>query len=103
MGVILISLSPIGVLAGLGILRFRRQPSITPMSWWYAHMTAILGAGIAFHTAFFVFGAARYLTLPGLAQVVPWVAPTLMMPPLILRVPREMLGWTLARPAAESW
>lgn len=74
--VILFALSPIGFVAGLGILSFRRNPRSTPRAWWYAHMIAILGAGIAFHTAFAVFGASRWIQWSGPAQVIPWIAPT---------------------------
>jgi hypothetical protein len=58
--IILLSLSPIGFVAGIGILSFRRNPRKTPRAWWYAHMVAIIGAGFAFHTAFAVFGASRW-------------------------------------------
>ena len=40
-------------------------------------MGATLGAGIAFHTAFAVFGMRRVLELPGtgLLGVLPWILP----------------------------
>ena len=42
-----------------------------------SHLSAMIGAGIASHTAFFVFGANRYLNdlLVGHWQLVPWIAP----------------------------
>jgi hypothetical protein len=84
---ILISLSPIGFVAGSGILSFRRSPKKTPRAWWYAHMVAIIGAGIAFHTAFAVFGASRWIRLSGPLQILPWIAPTLIgVPGMILWV-----------------
>ena len=87
--IILLSLSPIGFVAGLGILTFRRDPAKTPRAWWYAHMVAILGAGIAFHTAFAVFGASRWIQLTGPLQIVPWIAPTLIgVPGMIFWVGR---------------
>ncbi len=42
-----------------------------------SHLSAMIGAGIASHTAFFVFGANRFLgeLLVGNWQLVPWIAP----------------------------
>lgn len=75
--ILLYALSPIGVLNGTGILRYMRASSISKREWWYEHMGAMLGAGIAFHTAFAVFGANRLfeINLDGFLQVVPWVLP----------------------------
>ena len=43
-------------------------------------MGAILGGGIAFHTAFLVLGAGRLIGLrfDGLAGVIPWILPSLI-------------------------
>jgi len=59
-------------------LKYILRPRPTPMAWWYQHMGAMLGAGIAFHTAFLVFGSARLfgLQLSGPWQVVPWLLPS---------------------------
>jgi hypothetical protein len=75
--VLLFALSPIGLLTGTGILRYIRAGAVSPRVWWYEHMGAMLGAGIAFHTAFAVFGATRLFDvgLTGALSVVPWVAP----------------------------
>ncbi len=50
------------------------------MAWWYEHMGAMLGGGIAFHTAFLVIGAGRLLgvQLTGFTAVVPWILPSLI-------------------------
>ncbi len=42
-----------------------------------SHLTSMIGAGIASHTAFMVFGANRFLgeLLTGSWQLVPWIAP----------------------------
>ncbi len=74
------ALSPIGFLTGLGNLRYARRPLATRMAWWYEHMGAMLGGGIAFHTAFMVLGAGRLLgfQLTGLAAVIPWVVPSII-------------------------
>ena len=71
------ALSPIGVLVGLGNLRFARRPYESPMSWWYEHMRSMLAGGIAFHTAFLVIGAGRLLGtyFTGSYAVIPWVLP----------------------------
>lgn len=73
-------------LTGLGIfgafdsrktLRLFAKTEHGPMDWWYLHMESMLGLGIAFHTAFFVFGGSRiWGELPGLWAVVPWILPT---------------------------
>jgi hypothetical protein len=74
------ALSPIGLLVGLGNLRFARRPSGSHMSWWYEHMRSMLAGGIAFHTAFLVIGAGRLFAahLAGAAAVIPWVLPSVI-------------------------
>jgi hypothetical protein len=78
--VVLLALSPVGVLGGIGILKdmYRRPPE--KMAWWYAQLGAMLGAGIAFHTAFLVFGSRVVLDLSILGPFnwVPWVLPALI-------------------------
>ena len=75
--IILLALSPVGFLTGKQILEyvFRRPPE--KMAWFYAHMNAMLGAGIAFHTAFLVFGSRIVLDLTILGDFnwVPWILP----------------------------
>lgn len=46
-------------------------------AWLYQHVWQMCGTGIAFHTAFFVFGANRMFgfQLPGAWALAPWVAP----------------------------
>ena len=55
-------------------------------AWMYEHIGAMLGSGIAFHTAFAVFGSAQLIdiNLAGWLQVVPWIAPTIIGIPAIL-------------------
>jgi hypothetical protein len=74
------ALSPVGVLVGIGQLRYARRRPASHMAWWYEHMGAMIGGGIAFHTAFFVLGAARLtgIQFSGLAAVVPWILPALV-------------------------
>jgi hypothetical protein len=74
------ALSPIGILVGYRNLRYARRPNASHMSWWYEHMRAMLGGGIAFHTAFLVIGAGRSLSahLTGWTAIVPWVLPAIV-------------------------
>jgi len=79
--------SPMAVLfyifAGLCIvtagtnLRFCLKRKVTRGEQIIAHIGGLVGAGIGSHTAFFVFGASRYLSefLSGYAGMIPWVLP----------------------------
>lgn len=75
--IVLFALSPLGLGTGFGILKAIRggRPERTP--WIHEHLEAMLGAGIAYHTAFVVFGASRLfdIGLTGPMAVVPWVLP----------------------------
>ena len=77
---ILLALSFIGLLQGRGILRYVSRPAASPRAWLVEHLSAMLAAGIAFHTAFAVFGATRFfgLTLTGPLAVLPWILPALL-------------------------
>ena len=76
---LLLSLSPIGFLNALAMQRYVNRTHIK-MQWLYTHLGSILGAGIVFHTAFFVFGANRLgiLALPAHLQLIPWLAPAII-------------------------
>lgn len=73
-----VMLGIVGVFGTWSDLRYILRPRPSPMAWWYAHMEAMLGVGIAFHTAFAVFGANRLfsLDLPGAWKLVPWILPS---------------------------
>jgi hypothetical protein len=45
--------------------------------WVIAHLSSIIGAGIASYTAFFVFGGNRFMAqiFDGQLMMIPWVAP----------------------------
>ena len=77
MTTLLLALSPIGLSTGWGILRYLGGADPSPRAWFYEHMGATLGAGIAFHTAFAVFGMRRIFEVPGtgLMSILPWVLP----------------------------
>ena len=68
-------------------------------------MGATLGAGIAFHTAFAVFGMRRFVDLSnaGLLSILPWVLPAAIGIPatsLWQRHYRRKFGEAPVRPAA---
>ena len=77
---LLLGLSPIGLFTGSSMLRLMRNPGAQHMGWLYSHLGSMLGAGIAFHTAFIVFGAQRLWAyeLAGPLAVVPWLLPTVV-------------------------
>jgi len=58
-------------------LRFCLKRKVTRGEQIVAHISGIIGAGIGSHTAFFVFGANRFLAehLTGYASIIPWVLP----------------------------
>ena len=61
-------------------LRFCVKPKVTRAEQIVAHLSAIIGAGIGAHTAFFVFGASHALAsvLSGYMTMIPWVLPGLV-------------------------
>lgn len=81
--ILLFALSPIGIISGIDILRYIRGKKTSKREWMYEHLGAMLGAGIAFHTAFFVFGASQLFNISGPLSVIPWIAPTLIGIPTI--------------------
>ncbi len=83
---ILLGLSPVGLVTGSGMLRLMRRPGARRMGWFYSHLGSMLGGGIAFHTAFAVFGAQRLWVyeLAGPLAVVPWLLPTAVGIPAIV-------------------
>ena len=83
---ILMGLSPVGFFTGSNLLRYMRNPGARPMGWLYSHLGSMLGGGIAFHTAFAVFGVQRLITyeLTGPLAVLPWLLPTIVGVPAII-------------------
>jgi hypothetical protein len=84
--ILLLALSPIGLGTGMGNLRYMRSGTPTKRGWMYEHLGAMLGSGIAFHTAFAVFGSTRLfdIGLTGWIAVIPWVAPAAIGIPAIV-------------------
>jgi len=83
---VLLGMSPIGLVTGRRMLRLMRDPGGQRMGWFYSHMASMLGAGIAFHTAFIVFGAQRLRAyeIEGPLAIVPWILPTVVGVPAIV-------------------
>ncbi|MDE0247864.1 MAG: hypothetical protein OXO56_08045 [Gammaproteobacteria bacterium] len=83
---ILLGMSPIGLFTGWSMLRFMRDPERERMGWFYSHLGSMLGGGIAFHTAFIVFGAQRFWAyeIEGRLAVLPWILPTVVGIPAIV-------------------
>ena len=75
--IILLALSPIGIGTGSGILRYLTGKVASPKQWLYEHLGGMIGAGIAFHTAFAVVGFGRLFDYrpEGWLGVLPWVLP----------------------------
>lgn len=78
--ILLYALSPLGLFVGSGNLGFMNLQRPSPRAWFYEHMGAMLGAGIAFHTAFAVFGMTRLfdIGISGWVAVIPWVLPAIV-------------------------
>ena len=78
--ILLYALSPIGFGVGGGNLRYMNKPPESPRAWLYEHLGAMIGSGIAFHTAFAVFGSTRLfdIGLTGWIAVIPWVLPAMI-------------------------
>jgi hypothetical protein len=75
--VVLLVLSPLGIFGAAWIFKYMYRRPPEKMAWWYEHMGAMFVAGIAFHTAFLVFGSRVVIDLSVLGPYnwVPWVLP----------------------------
>lgn len=82
---VLIVLGVIGLQSSMSHFQFIRNPRSSRMAWWYKHMECMLGIGVGFYTAFFVFGATRLfeIELLGWKAFIPWVMPALIGGPAI--------------------
>lgn len=83
---ILLGMSPIGIFTGRRMRRLMRDPGGQRKGWFYSHLASMLGSGIAFHTAFLVFGAQRFWAyeIEGWLAIVPWILPTVVGVPAIV-------------------
>lgn len=83
---VLLGLSPVGIITGFTMLWYMRNADAQPMGWLFGHLGAMLGGGIAFHTAFAVFGAQRLFSyeISGPLALAPWLLPTIIGIPAII-------------------
>jgi uncharacterized membrane protein len=72
----------VGIFLGFTQLRYWLRPPQTKMSWFFEHMTSMMGCCIATITAFTVFGAPRLLHLESTSPLI-WFLPTIVMVPII--------------------
>lgn len=78
--VIMFALSPIGLVNFWTMRRHLLAPEREARAWFFEHMGHALGLGIAFHAAFFVFGARSVFSqwLVGFWGLLPWLAPVVI-------------------------
>lgn len=88
--IVLFALSPIGIVVGADIWRFLASAGTDRTGWLFSHMMAMIGGGIAFHTAFAVFGSQRLFSysLRGPVAILPWILPALIGTPASLLAQR---------------
>ena len=84
--IVLIALGIVGVASGKDTLKYIGGTKTGPLAWKIEHLGAMLGAGIAYHTAFAVFGMTRIaeLALERWLLLVPWLLPTVVGIPAII-------------------
>lgn len=87
---LLVILGGIGAWGTWADLRYVLRPPAFHMAWFCKHLECMLGGGIAFYTAFLVFGASRLyeklgIHLPGMWNLVPWILPSAIGIPLVSR------------------
>lgn len=85
---ICVALGLLGVFSTCADLRYVFRTNQQRMDWFCKHMECMLGTGIAFYTAFLVFGARTLyeklgIELHGAWHVLPWVLPAALGLPLI--------------------
>lgn len=92
--ILLYALSPLGFLIGIETISFQRRGNSSPNHWVAEHVDGMMGSGIAFHTAFFVFGAGQIFE-PLLAdspiQILPWILPAVIGIPVTMLWKRRIL------------
>lgn len=86
LSVLFLLLSPVGLFLGGHMLRVMSRPPAHPKVWVLEHMGAMMGAGIAFHTAFAVFGLGRLFGLApqGTWWFLPWILPAAIGIPITI-------------------
>ena len=76
-GLLPVLLTWVGVSDSRKNLQFLSEPSVPEHAWIGKHIESMIGAGIAMHTAFFVFGLKQLspIRLTGVLVLTPWVLP----------------------------
>ena len=89
--IVLIAMSPVGLLASRKYPTHARAVADDPRAWMVGHMSAMLVAGIAVHTAFLAGGGRTFLPdfLADLGWWL-WLVPTFVGTPAILWVERRL-------------
>ncbi len=84
--ILLYAMSPIGFLTYMQIKGYISSANTSKQQWWYEHLSALIISGIAFHTAFAVFGSVRFINLglEGMSAIIPWLAPTFIGVPAMI-------------------
>lgn len=100
--VLMMAISFIGLLGAPGNLRRILSRPNQGQDWKYQHMGAMLGAGIAAHTAFLVFGAGRFVNSSLGNSIWVWLAPTLIGLPAIWIWERTLRRQEKRRQAAHA-
>jgi uncharacterized membrane protein len=78
----------VGIFLGCTQLRYWLKPPASKMSWFFEHMTSMMGCCIATITAFTVFGAPRLFQLSSVSPLL-WFLPTIVMVPIITGLVRH--------------
>lgn len=82
--ILMVGLSLIGLMGTPGNIRLLLWKPKSPLEWKYQHMGSMLGAGIAAHTAFLVFGAGRFIDSSLGNSPLVWLAPTMIGVPVTM-------------------
>ncbi len=85
---VLLAISSFGFFAGYDAFSHMLKSRATTREWIYEHLNGMIGAGIAFYTAFAVFGSRALLDLNALeaswVNVLPWLLPAAIGVPATL-------------------
>jgi hypothetical protein len=75
--ILFIIFSGLCIATSVGNLRYCLKSEVANKEWLIAHLSSMIGAGIASYTAFFVFGGNRFMVqiFDGQTMMIPWVAP----------------------------
>ena len=90
---------PVSFVVGLRNMQYASRPSASRVDWEREHLTSLITAGIALHTAFLVLGALRWPWLPagGLWPLLPWLTPAVVGVPLIVWRRKKMMPGNVLR------